>query len=59
MSWERYLEVLYGSTGKAQNMNFRLLGSGIKTYTQEKLGLSAFYDKPIVAPDGIHTEPPK
>ena len=29
----------------------------IVTYEQEKLGLSAYYDKRWVLPDGIHTEP--
>ena len=57
MSWERYLEALNGSIDKAQNTGFRLLGSGIVTYTQSKLGLSAYYDKRVVAPDRIHTEP--
>ena len=56
MSWDRYLEALIGSINKAQNMDFRHLGSGIVTYTQEKLGLSAYYDKKIVAPTGIHME---
>ena len=59
MSWERYIEALSGSIDKAQNAGFRLLGSGIVTYTQSKLGLSAYYDKRVVAPDGIHTEPPR
>ena len=27
------------------------------TYKQEKLELSAYYDKRWVLPDGIHTEP--
>ena len=27
------------------------------TYEQHKLGLSAYYDKRWVLPDGIHTEP--
>ena len=27
------------------------------TYEQRKLGLSAYYDKRWVLPDGIHTEP--
>ena len=57
MSWERYLEALNGSIDKAQNTGFRLLGSGIVTYTQSKLGLSTYYDKRVVASDGIHTEP--
>ena len=57
MSWERYLEALSESIDKAQNTGFRLLGSGTVTYTQSKLGLSVYYDKRIVAPDGISTEP--
>ena len=47
MSWERYLEALKGSIDKAQNTRFRLLGLGIVTYTQEKLGLSTYYNKRI------------
>ena len=57
MSWERYLEALNSSSDKAQNTGFRLLGSGIVTYTQSKLGLNPYYDKRVVASDGIHTEP--
>ena len=29
----------------------------MRTYQQHKLGLSAYYDKRLVLPDGIHTEP--
>jgi len=29
----------------------------VATYEQQKLGLSAYYDKHWVLPDGIHTEP--
>ena len=29
----------------------------MRTYQQHKLGLSAYYDKQWVLPDGIHTEP--
>ena len=57
MFWERYLEALNGSINKAQNTGSRLLGSGIVTYIQSKLGLSAYYDKQAVLPDGIQTEP--
>ena len=57
MFWERYLEALNGSINKAQNTGFRLLGSGIVTYIQPKLDLSAYYDKQVVLPDGIQTEP--
>ena len=52
MSWEIYLETLSGSVNKAQNTGFRLLGSETATYTQSKLGLSAYYNKRVVALDG-------
>ena len=57
MSWERYLESLKRSINKAQNTGFRILGKGIVTYTKEKFGHSAYYDKHIIATNGIHTEP--
>ena len=57
MSWERHQEALHGSLDKAQNTGFRLLGEGIMTYTQEKIGLSAYYDKQIIAPNAIHMLP--
>ena len=57
MSFERYLEAPNESINKAQNMGFRILRKGIITYNYEKLDLSAYYDKSIVAPDGIRTSP--
>ena len=57
MTWQRYLDALKGSVDKAQNTGFRVVDHHIVTYTQNKLGLSAYYDKRIVASDGIHTEP--
>ena len=57
MNWDRYLAALGGSTDKAQNTGFRVDGKKIVTYTQNKLGLSAYYDKSIVHKDEIHTEP--
>ncbi len=57
MAWSRYLEALNGSIDKVQNTGFRVVDNHIVTYTQKKLGLSAYYDKRIVAADGIHTEP--
>ena len=45
LTWERFLEALNGSIEKAQNTGFRILSSKIVTYTQEKLGLSIYYDK--------------
>ena len=39
-------------TDKAKNVGF-----WVYTYEQNKLGLSAFYDKRYVLGDGIHTRP--
>ena len=38
ISWERHLEAL----NRSSNTGFRILVSGILTYTQSKLGLSAY-----------------
>ena len=56
MGWDRYLEALHGSIDTATNTGFRVWDQGVVTYTQRKLGLSAYYDKRIVLKDGIHTE---
>lgn len=45
------------SRDKAANRGFRMVKGTMRTYTQNKLGLSAHYDKQWVLPDGIHTEP--
>ena len=57
MSLERSLEVLNGSIDTATNTRFRLYEQGIVIYTQNKLGLSAYYDKQSIDLDGIHTKP--
>ena len=57
MSWHQYLETLNGSINRAMNMRFWLYEQGIVPYTQDKLGLSTYYDKQIVNLDGIHTKP--
>ena len=49
MTWDRYYEALNGAKDKAQNTGFRVNNNQIVTYTQNKLGLSAYYDKRIVA----------
>ena len=51
------MNVLQGYLDKAQNTGFRIHDQGIVTYSQNKLGLSAYYDKRFVLPDGIHTRP--
>ena len=57
MNWDRYLAALGGVTDKVQNTGFRVSDKKIVTYTQNKLGLTAYYDKRVVHEDGIHTEP--
>ena len=44
MSWERYLNALNGSIDMGMNTGFQKGSRGIVTYTQGKLGLSAYYD---------------
>ena len=57
MTWERYRNALEDSIDRASNKGFRLKGKSIVSYQQDKLGLSAYYDKRIVHKDGIHTGP--
>ena len=55
MSWERYINALFGALDKVTNIGFRKKENHIVTYEQTKLGLSAYYDKRVVHEDGIHT----
>ncbi|KAK3727765.1 hypothetical protein QZH41_016414 [Actinostola sp. cb2023] len=57
LTWERYQDALDGTRDLAKNRGFRMVDGTMCTYQQEKLGLSAYYDKRCVLPDGIHTEP--
>ena len=57
LDWRRYWEALHGSIDVATNTGFRVWEQGVATYTQRKLGLSAYYDRRIVEEDGIHTRP--
>jgi hypothetical protein len=57
LSWSRYKAALEGSIDRAENRGFRMHNGQMTTYLQAKLGLSAYYDKRRVLPDGIHTEP--
>ena len=45
------------ATDKAISKGFRVHDQAMVTYEQNKLGLSAYYDKRFVLPDGIHTRP--
>ena len=55
LTWGRYKAAIEGNVDRAENRGFRLRLGQMTTYNQEKLGLSAYYDKRYVLPDGIHT----
>ena len=57
LRWERYESALEGRKDMATNRGFGMRNGAMYTYEQRKLGLSAYYDKRWVLPDGIHTEP--
>ena len=57
INWQRFKAALEGNKDMATNRGFRMRDGKMVTYEQEKLGLSAYYDKRWVLPDGIHTEP--
>ena len=57
INWHRFKTTLEGHRDMATNRGFRMRDGNIVTYEQEKLGLSAYYDKRWVLSDGIHTEP--
>jgi len=57
LTWGRYKAALHGNVDRAENRGFRMVNGTVHTYRQYKLGLSAYYDKRRVLPDGVHTEP--
>ena len=57
MTWQRYMAALNGELDTGKNTGFRVHEKGMVTYEQNKLGLSAYYDKRRVLEDGIHTRP--
>jgi len=56
-AWDSFKAALEGEKDMAVNRGFRMRDGKMVTYEQKKLGLSAYYDKRWVLPDGIHTEP--
>ena len=42
---------------RQKNVGFRVYDLGMVTYEQNKLGLSAYYNKRYALADGIHTRP--
>ena len=57
LRWERFQQALECRRDMATNRGFRMHNGAMYTYEQRKLGLSAYYDKRWLLPDGIHTEP--
>ena len=57
MRRERFERALAGDRDVVVNRGFRMRDGSMYTCEQRKLGLSAYYDKRWVLPDGIHTEP--
>ena len=57
ITWQRFKAALNGSIDRAENRGFCMANSRMATYEQQKLGLSTYYDKRWVLPDGIHTKP--
>ena len=58
ITWQRFkVALVEGKKDMATNRGFWVRNGNIVTYEQQKLGLSAYYDKRWVLPDGIHTEP--
>ena len=55
-TWDHYEAALGGYEDRANNVGFRRDGDKMITYNQEKLGLSAYYDKRVVLEDKIHTK---
>ena len=55
---EIYLQVLNTQqSGSGTNIGFRVRDNAMYTYSQTRAGLSFFYPKRIVAPDGVSTKP--
>ena len=54
---QRFKSAFESSKDMATNRGFRMNNGRMVTYEQQKLGLSAYYDKRWVLEDGIHTEP--
>ena len=57
LTWGRYKAALNGNKDLATNMGLRMRDGRMMTYEQQKLGLSAYYDKRHVLLGGIYTDP--
>ena len=60
LSWKRYNAALEWSEDMATNIGMRMNGGVMCTYEQNKLGLSAYYDKHwVLEDDRAHRVPPQ
>jgi len=57
LSKDKYLQCLSGETINATNKGFRFEQKSMKTYEQDKIGLTPIYTKGVVMDDGIHIRP--
>ena len=58
LSKEKYLHCLFNrETIDGTNKGFRFVEKTMKTYEQNKIGLSPIYTKGVVMDDGIHIRP--
>ena len=54
ITWWCYVSTIKGRNDHTQNGGFQVVAGCMKTYVQDKLGLSANYDKLRALPDDIH-----
>ena len=58
VNYQKFHNVLFNKhEDRVLNKGFRYIDSGMKSYEQEKRGLSFAYHKRIVCEDGITTKP--
>jgi hypothetical protein len=58
VNYKKFENVLFGDKqDTAHNKGFRMVDGTMKSYEQDKKGLSYVYCKRIVLPDGINTVP--
>ena len=59
ITWQRFKVALQGKVDWAENRGLLMFKGQMVTYEQQKVGLSAYYDKRWVMEDSIYTEPIK
>ena len=54
---ENYKRCLNNEKIMCQNRGFRYINGSMKTYEQDKIGITPIYVKGVVMDDGIHVHP--